>query len=79
MARDRFDRAFDAVLAGVVDGVSGGRVDRLRRFARDVVQPVIVLRPFAASTLREVADRLDPPAKRGKMKRGRLQRPKQRE
>jgi hypothetical protein len=72
---DRFDRAFDQILAGVVDGLSGGRVSRVRRFARDIVEPAIQLKPFAASTLREIADRLDPPAKRGKVKHGRRQRP----
>lgn len=71
----RFDRTFDALLVGVLDGVSGGRISKVRRVVRDVVEPVVILRPFAADVLREIADSLDPPAKCGKVKHGRRQRP----
>ena len=70
-----FDRAFDALIVGVLDEVSGGRVERVRRFARDVVTPAVNLAPFAAARLREIADRLDPPRGRAKMGHGRRQRP----
>jgi hypothetical protein len=72
---ERFDRTFDALLVGVIDGVSGGRVSKVRRVVRDVVEPAQMLRPFAADLLREIADSLDPPPKRGRVKDGRRQRP----
>jgi hypothetical protein len=67
----KFDRTFDALLVGVLDEVSGGRIERVRRFARDVVTPAVNLAPFAAARLREIADRLDPRSRRVKMRRGR--------
>lgn len=62
---DDFDRAFDEVIAGMLDGLTGGKVDRLRETARRTVRTVQEIRPVAAAALRRVADQLDPRAKTG--------------
>jgi hypothetical protein len=63
MSKDDFDRGFDELVTGILDGLSGGRVDRLRETARRTVRTAQEIRPFAAAALRRVAEQLDPSSK----------------
>jgi hypothetical protein len=60
-----FDRGFDELVMGMLDGITGGKVDRLRETARRTVKTAQEIRPFAAAALRRVADQLDPRSKSG--------------
>lgn len=65
MSKDDFDRGFDELLTGLVDGLSGGKVEQLRSTARRTVRTVQEIRPVAAAALRRVADQLDPRSETG--------------
>jgi hypothetical protein len=59
--RQSFDRDFDAFTAGILDGLTGGKI---REAARRTVGTVQQIRPYAGEALRRVAAAIDPDGER---------------